>query len=186
MKLVFGSVLVALTALLVVGCVTAPPNPTSSSDTLLVGQLVFKLSGFKHYGAATVDGTQKNMVQITLRNVFENTDTTVMTHGPHGMFFVSGLKPADYEIVKLYFRKSVGSAWANVTLRPGTVADFRLDAGGVTDVGKIAVSFDNGVSNSVESLRGYKAVQSEFAAKFAKSAWNSAKWHDVRLFSTRG
>lgn len=186
MKALFGLAMVALTALLVVGCVTAPPNPTSTSDTLFVGQLVFNLTGFKKYGAATVNGSQKNMVEVTLRNVFENTSVTVETHDPNGMFFASGLKPGDYEIVRLYYKASVGSAWTDVILRPGTVLDFRPAPVGVTNVGKITASFDNGVSNSVKSPKGYTAVDAGFAKQFPKSAWNSAKWSSVPAFRNNG
>lgn len=55
MKIVAGFAVIALASLFLVGCVTAPPDPTGMLDTLVVGRLRFHLTVFGSYGSATVN-----------------------------------------------------------------------------------------------------------------------------------
>ena len=182
MKVAMSVALAAVCSLLVVGCVTAPPPPNGSSDTLLVGGVVFTVQGLKTYGGATANGKQANNVEITLLNAYTNAKIEVRTHGPNGLFYIAGLKPGEYEISRLYYRDTVGSSWADVTFTPRTLFEFRVDPGGVSNIGFIRAKFDELGSNSIASEHEFKTLRTEFRKLFTNSPWNSAPWRTVPLF----
>lgn len=165
------------------GCATAPANPTSPTDTLLVGQLIFNLSGFGSYGGATVNGKQTQGVQISLKNVTTGKIFKTETHGPNGLFYLPNLTPADYLIVHLYYKALAGRAWADVNFRPGPPPQFRLAPTGVSDIGTVIANFgDNGQSN-VSLQKAYNLVRSDFSQKFPRSKWNTAGWSPVSIYT---
>ena len=165
------------------GCATAPANPTSPSDTLLVGQLVFNLSGFGTYGGASVNGRQTQSVQISLKNVSTGKIIKTETHSPNGLFYVANLKPADYLIVHLYYKVTSGKAWADVNFRPGPPPQFRLAPAGVTDIGTVVATFDHNGDNAVTSKMSYDQARGDFAKVFRKSEWNSVEWNHVTVYT---
>lgn len=182
MKVTIAVGLAILYLLLAVGCVTAPPPPRGSSDTLLTGRLIFTLTGFRRYGAASLNGTQTSGVVITLRNVYSNATIQTETQAPKGIFFVSGAKPGEYQISRVYYRQTVGKAWAYAYLRPRTTIQFRIEPGEVSDIGLVDARLDHSGDGSVVSGTGFAQVKSEFAKLFPKSPWDSASWRQVSLF----
>lgn len=122
-----------------------------------------------------------NDVQITLENVVTSATVQTSTHGPDGIFFVTGLKPGAYELVRLDYASVSGNSSAKVTLIPGTKLKFRPASAGVSNLGLVVASYNADSDNSVTSLGDFKSLRTRFKKSFPKSQWNSVPWSNVLL-----
>lgn len=163
------------------GCVTAPANPTGPSERLLVGQLVFNLSGFSSDVGTTVNGRQSQGVRIYLMNLTTGKVVKAETHGRNGLFFVADPGPDSYAVIRLYYKAVSGQdlAYINFPLYPPP--HFSLTPTGVSDVGLIVAKNVYNGAQSVSSEKAYDQVRRDFSKMFPQSKWNSAKWSHVQV-----
>jgi hypothetical protein len=163
--------------LFVASCATVVPAPTDEKDSLVIGELILKASGFESYGGSTVNGIHPDSVLLTIRNTSSKVDHKVSTHGPDGFFFVAGLPRGDYAIVKLYFRSQGNNgSWSDVTLPLGQGVRFHVRDGAASNLGKLHAFAVGEEPTEIRQEGNWDEVQLSFQKLHPDSPWNHFEW----------
>ena len=175
-KLKLGFILVAV-GLFFVSC-TSFPTPDENAQTLVVGQIVSEASGFFNYGSATVNGINKDGIEIIIKNA-ESGKTYVMTSQKDGMFYSTDIPKGYYILTKLYYKKTTLFRWADLWFE--SLDEFEIVEGVVNNFGILDWTSVRAARFTLTANKEYEQVRARFEGRSQASNWNLREWKNVRL-----
>jgi hypothetical protein len=164
-----------LVCLLVVGCVTLK-EPDSENQTLVVGMMNFQGKGFGYGGQATVNGTTKMGIEISLQELTSKKIYTMVSQ-IDGLFYSAKIPQGIYGIIRIYLKIEDSSGWAYLE-QPYDNTAYRIEIvnGKVNNLGLFNYSVEKGRSSSLNINQGYEQVRTLFRQKNGSSNWNQKEW----------
>lgn len=155
------------------------PDASEENQTLVVGQIILEAKGFLTYGSVSVNGINRNGIEITIQEVSTGKEYKMKSF-IRGIFHSVKIPEGSYRITSYYFKKSVGNSWADVRQNnPGY--KFEIVNGKVNNMGLIQWNSERGKQTVSLYNSQYDQVRSEFQKEFEKSNWNEREWINIDL-----
>jgi hypothetical protein len=170
-------VLYALTVTCLVGCATVQ-EPKSGRNTLVIGQITQIASNYPSYGEASVNGVTKVSIELTFKNLTDNT-VHVVKSSYGGIFFSQDMSPGKYRIMQIFDKVEIGGAWAAVYSSRASYFDVQDNS--VSNLGLIYWICDYGAATKYHQSSGYAEVRDRFKKDHSDSGWNNMEWKEIRL-----
>lgn len=169
--------LVAIGALSCCAISYAPREPTSATESLLVGQLRLVAGGFPT--AMTANGTYVANIQIEIRDLATGRELSARSAGPDGMIMITALPPGGpYAIVG--FKAVLPAGWGTsqvVAYSPERPYAFVVRPGVVNNFGLIVWRIDHASGRQSQAAgSGYATVRESFRTLYGRSAWLHFRW----------
>jgi len=144
---ILGKLSILFTGLLILaGCATTVlrDEPDHATTSLVVGRIELLASNFRSYRSANINGTQSLGVEIHLIEETHNNRFILQSSGSDGLFYSTKLKPGQYEIEKLRFKKNSSKCGAvSIWFRPTENNGFVIQPGKVNNLGCLSWSARN-------------------------------------------
>jgi hypothetical protein len=173
----------ACSVFLIFGCVTFPAAD-NEHQTLIIGEIIQQGTGYQIYGSASVNGTNKSGIEITIRNITDGKRYTMRT-GSGGIFYSVNIPEGTYGIERIHLRKESGSAWASITWQKSddNVEDnmFEIINDIVNNLGTINWECESGIKNHINFNREYGRVRDDFQEKNKASNWLEKEWINTNI-----
>jgi hypothetical protein len=158
---------------------TSLPDADENNQTLVIGEIILNAKGFLTYGSASVNGTSKRGIEITIREISSGKEYK-MKSWSEGLFYSTKISEGNYMIIKYYFKNTVGNSWADVTQNnPGYI--FEIENGVVNNLGLIQWNSERGKSTLSFYNSQHEQVRTDFREIYAESNWNEKEWKSVNL-----
>ncbi len=185
LKLIPNACLLAVAGMML-SCASLP-EPSTTVQSLLVGQIVFVAKNFETMqgGAISVNGTSTDGLNLFLTN--DQTKTTTKLHASdEGYFLTAALPPGNYFVSDILLdRKIISSGGVSadfqISINPSATTKFVMAPGTVTNLGKIVWTADAKTNSDVVPREDFSAVKAQFQTTHLKSAWLAQKWVSVTL-----
>jgi hypothetical protein len=163
--------------LLVIGCATIP-EPKTESDRLVIGMIIQTGEGFRNYSGATVNGTHKSGIELSIKNTSTNEEYNIKTQ-KNGLFYTTVLTEGTYVIEQFYLKVTSGNAWADTYSSPNDSWTFTIINGKINNLGVINWDGKARGGTNFKFSQLYNDVVNEFNSQFSKSEWT--KWDMVDI-----
>ena len=170
-------ILPVIVAVFLCGCASFH-EPTDTKNALVIGQIVEIASNYPSYGEASVNGTTKIGIELTFKNLKDNSVYVVKSFGG-GVFSSTDMSPGKYRLMRLYLKIEVGGAWATVYSTRPTYFDVSENC--VSNLGLIYWICDYGAATKYHQSSGYAEVKDQFNKGHSESGWNQKEWKEIQL-----
>ena len=181
MKIVRVSFIVVCSILLAFGCASFP-EPTESSQTLVIGEIVQQGKGYRFYGSASVNGTNRSGIEITIQDLNSEKPYTIRSR-PTGLFYSINIPEGTYKVTRVFLRKESGGGWASITWNAPKDADrsFEIVNGKVNNFGLINWECESGEKNFLYYNKEYGQAKDTFMENYKSSKWNEREWINISV-----
>jgi hypothetical protein len=158
---------------MIISCASFTKNePQNTDDSLIIGQIEFKCVNFDYYGPVTVNGTNKEGVEVKINDLTTGEQKTAIAN-QNGLFTFYNLSTShQYQITELYYIKSQGNASADAILYPGNKYNFIPVLGKVLSIGSYKGYLDKSTKKGSLEKNNSDVIDA-FKKQFKDSKWNS-------------
>jgi hypothetical protein len=155
------------------------PATANVNQTLVVGIIIQHGTGYKYYGGVSVNGTNKNGIEITMQEI-KNGNTYTMKTQNDGSFFSFNIPEGTYKVTKIYLENRSGSCWASMTWTPLGNNTFNIINGKINNFGTIYWDCNRNIRNYVSCNQDYGQVRDLFNGKYLAN-WNLREWININI-----
>ena len=134
-------------------------------------------TGYQYGGTATVNGTNKKGIELTIAEL-NSEKTYTMRTGVDGFYYSINIPEGEYKITRLFLRNENHTGWASIAWTPRNHIDHKVEiiSGRVNNFGTINWECESGVKNRIQYNREYGQVRDSFRDKHKSSNWNEKEW----------
>jgi len=144
-------------------------EPKSDNDSLVIGKIKMENRNFITSGSVSVNGTYTGNIEISIVNMTTGEIIKTKTD-KNGLFMFYNLSTSDnYQIIKIYFKKEEGKAWADVWVNT-TKYMFIPTYNSIKDIGYYIVKTDK-INNIWDINRIEGTVFDDFVNIYKDSKW---------------
>jgi hypothetical protein len=183
MKILKWCIFTVLIGIIVFGCASFP-QANSENQTLVIGMIIQQGTGYKTYGLATVNGTNKKGINLKIQELNGEKTYTIRTQ-KGGIFYSINIPEGVYKITQVYFKKDEGGSWASITWNSPKDSEFKIEIikDKVNNLGTINWECESGVKNKLLFNREYEQVRDLFLETYKSSNWNEKEWINSKISS---
>lgn len=171
-------------SLILASCTTQlKVEPTQSDSSMVVGTVIKNAENFQYYGRSSVNGEDRDNIQLTILNHSSGELFEVKTNRD-GFFYFDADVNSKYQLVKIYYiSKSPDGSWADLYHDSQNII-FSIDRPGVSNLGTI-YWYNNFDTNyyMVNKIDNFEGVRDYFSSNFDSSLWNSTQWYTILVGS---
>jgi len=177
MKTMKRIIFLACVCFLILGCASTPGG---KYETLLVGVVIHEGKNFGTTLGLTIDGINKDNIEITIYEINRKKSYTLKTKG-EGIFFSEKLPEGTYQLRKLFLRNTLNNA--SVTVAWETQNDIRFEVvnGKINNLGIINWNCEKNVRNSITYNRDHDEVAELFKTRKEYQNWNEKEWSNTGI-----
>ena len=167
---------------LLFGCVSLSA-PKTQDDNLFVGIIIHTGEGYQKYSSASVNGTHKSGIEMTIVNVSSKEEYKIRTK-KNGLFYINTLPEGTYEVAQFYLKVTNGNSWSDTYSSPSSRWIFNITNGKINNFGVINWDgkFREGTNFKFSQL--YNDVLNEFNTQFPKTNWSTREVANLNIEKT--
>ena len=177
--------LLALLCMLLFSCASKPVEPLNDNDSLVVGRVLFKGTGYRNSNTASINGKHYDNIELVFENQTTGKSISVRSKGflasnkAPGFFYFKGENNSTYELKKLIYKHQVGGSWIKLTTRVRGFV-FDISSGKVFNIGKL--NWVSSYKKSTRIIQNKSDINSAFAVNYKESNWNKFKWEYIDVY----